>query len=92
VLVPLLLRIWSPQVFLLKHLYIVGLKLVLMIPVSSLSYELIRFSGKFHKNFMCRMLCWPGLLLQGLTTKEPDDAQIEVAIAALQCAISEEGA
>jgi uncharacterized protein YqhQ len=92
VLVPLLLRIWAPEQFLLKHSYIVGLKLLLMVPVSSLSYELIRFSGKFHTNILCRMLCWPGLMLQGLTTKEPDDAQIEVAIAALECAVSEESA
>ncbi|MEF2145001.1 MAG: DUF1385 domain-containing protein [Desulfovibrionaceae bacterium] len=92
VLVPLLLLLYSPEVFILKHLYIVGLKLALMVPVSSLSYELIRFSGKFHTNILCRMLCWPGLALQGLTTKEPDDSQIEVAIAALQCAIAEEGA
>ncbi|SKA86772.1 Uncharacterized conserved protein YqhQ [Paucidesulfovibrio gracilis DSM 16080] len=92
VLVPLLLMIWAPEHFVLKHLYIVALKLLLMVPVSSLSYELIRFSGKFHRNVLCRMLCWPGLLLQGLTTKEPDDAQIEVAIAALECAVSEEGA
>ena len=61
-----------------------------MIPVSCLAYEIIRFAGKFNTNVLCRMLCWPGLALQMLTTKEPDDSQIEVAMAALKCAVSEE--
>ncbi len=90
VLVPWLLTFWSPEVFWLKHLYIVGLKLLLMIPVSSGAYELIKFAGKFHRNLLCRALCWPGLAMQALTTKEPDDEQLEVAIAALKCAVGEE--
>ena len=90
VLVPWLLTFWSPGNFWLKHLYIVGLKLVLMVPVSSAAYEMIKFAGRFRKNIFCRALCWPGLAMQILTTKEPDDEQIEVAIAALKCAVGEE--
>lgn len=90
VLVPWLMTFWSPEQFWLRHLYIVGLKLVLMVPVSSAAYEMIKFAGKFHKNILCRALCWPGLAMQALTTKEPDDEQIEVAIAALKCAVGEE--
>jgi uncharacterized protein YqhQ len=91
VLVPLLLMPWAPQQFIVKHLYIVGLKFLLMVPVSCLAYELIKFAGKFHRNVLCQFLCWPGLAMQALTTKEPDDDQIEVAIAALKCAVGEEG-
>jgi len=90
-LVPFLLAIYKPELFLLKHLYIITAKLLFMIPVSCVAYEIIRFAGKFNTNVFCRMLCWPGLVLQMLTTKEPDDSQIEVAMAALKCAVSEEG-
>jgi uncharacterized protein YqhQ len=89
--VPLVLSLYKPEVFLLKHVYIVAAKLLFMIPVSCVAYEMIRFAGKFNRNVFCRMLCWPGLALQMLTTKEPDDSQIEVAMAALKCAVSEEG-
>lgn len=90
VLVPFLLHFYSPENFVFKHLYIVGLKLFLMIPVSCVAYEMIKFSGKYSKHVVCKMMCWPGLMMQLLTTKEPDDSQIEVAIAALQCAVNAE--
>lgn len=90
VLVPLLLIPWSPEHFVLKHLYIVGIKFLLMVPVSCLAYELIKFSGRFNTNIFCRAMCWPGLAMQALTTKEPDHDQLEVAIAALKCALGKE--
>lgn len=90
ILVPLLLIPWTPEHFVLKHLYIVGLKFMLMVPVSSLAYELIKFSGRFSQNILCRAMCWPGLAMQVLTTKEPDRDRIEVAIAALKGALGEE--
>jgi len=90
-LVPWLLSFYKPEMFLFKHLYIVSMKLLFMIPISCIAYEIIRFAGKFSGNVLCRMLCWPGLVLQMMTTKEPDDSQIEVAMAALKCAVSEEG-
>lgn len=89
-LVPVLMKIYTPDITIVKHLYIVAAKLLFMIPVSCVAYEIIRFAGKFNSNVLCRMLCWPGLALQMLTTKEPDDSQIEVAMAALKCAVSEE--
>ena len=90
-LVPWLLTFYRPEIFLLKHLYIVSMKLLFMVPISCIAYEIIRFAGKFSSNVLCRMLCWPGLVLQMMTTKEPDDSQIEVAMAALKCAVSEKG-
>lgn len=89
-LVPVLLDLYRPEAAMLKHLYVVAAKLLFMIPVSCVAYELIRFAGKFNSNILCRALCWPGLALQMLTTKEPDDSQIEVAMAALKCAVREE--
>jgi len=90
VLVPYLLTFYTPEVFILKHLYIVGMKLILMVPVSCVAYEMIKFAGKYNKNTLCKLMCWPGLMMQMLTTKEPDDSQIEVAIAALECAVNPE--
>lgn len=63
------------------------LKLVLriaLIPViAGISYEIIRFAGK-HDNLFVRIISAPGMLLQKITTKEPNEAMIEVAIAAVE--------
>jgi uncharacterized protein YqhQ len=88
-LVPLLLQAWAPQNAVLKQVYIVTVKFLLMVPISSISYEIIKFSGKFHKNILCKALSCPGMAMQMLTTHEPDDAQIEVAIAALKGALGQ---
>ena len=88
-LVPLLLQTWAPQNAVLKQVYIVTVKFLLMVPISSISYEIIKFSGKFHKNILCKALSCPGMAMQMLTTHEPDDAQLEVAIAALKGALGQ---
>ena len=55
---------------------------ILLIPViAGLSYEFIRYAGE-HDNKVINVLSKPGLMLQSLTTKEPDDSMIAVAIAA----------
>ncbi len=54
---------------------------VLLIPVvAGISYELIKLAGKFSKYKIVNILFYPGLLLQKVTTREPDDSQIEVAM------------
>lgn len=50
--------------------------------LASLAYEVIHWSAR-HDNILTRALSWPGLMLQRLTTKEPDDSMMEVAIAAM---------
>jgi uncharacterized protein YqhQ len=86
-LVPLLLHLWSPGNLWLKQALVVAVKFLLMIPISCISYEIIKFAGKFQNNLFCKALSCPGLAMQMLTTHEPDDAQIEVAIAALNGAL-----
>jgi uncharacterized protein YqhQ len=86
-LVPWLLTFYVPATPWIKQAYIVALKLGLMVPVSSLAYEVIKLAGRFHTNIACRLLSAPGLFLQMLTTREPDDRQIEVALAALRGAV-----
>ena len=61
------------------------LRIILIPFVSGITYELIRWLGK-NDNKLSKIIAYPGLKLQELTTKEPDDDQIEVAIAALMSA------
>lgn len=61
---------------------------LLFVPViGGISYELIRFSGKGYKSKIGSILVAPGLWLQKITTKEPDESQLEVAFAALEAAL-----
>ena len=64
---------------------------VVVLPlIAGLSYEIIRFSGFHANNFLVKAIIWPNLLLQSLTTRQPDDDQIEVAIRALEGALEED--
>lgn len=57
---------------------------ILLIPViAGISYEILRLAGRSN-NIIIRILSAPGMLLQKLTTREPDDDMIEVAIAAVE--------
>ena len=59
-------------------------KLLLLPVVSGISYEVIRFTGKRRDWQWVQILSWPGLAVQKITTREPTDDQIEVAIAAMK--------
>lgn len=64
---------------------------VLLIPIiSGISYELIKIAGKYSKNKIVNIIFYPGLLLQKLTTREPDDSQLEVAISSFNCVLKAE--
>jgi uncharacterized protein YqhQ len=52
--------------------------------VAGLAYEVIRYAGRHQKGRFARIVSWPGLALQRLTTREPDTAEVEVAIAVLR--------
>ena len=76
----LVFSVVSPAGFVLKLFS----RLVLLPVIAGASYELLRLGAKFEKNILMRMLVSPGLLLQKITTKVPDDSQILVAVAALK--------
>ena len=62
---------------------------ILFIPiVSGISYEIIKFLGKYD-NKLTKIVAYPGMMLQKITTKEPDDEQLEVALTALKAVINE---
>jgi uncharacterized protein YqhQ len=58
-------------------------RIVFLPLIAGISYELIRFTARFPRSFLVRPLIWPGLAFQLLTTREPDDTMLEVAIRAL---------
>jgi uncharacterized protein YqhQ len=66
-----------------------GSRIVLLPVIAGLSYELLKLSAKHEKSRLVRLLIAPGLALQRLTTREPDDGQLEVAIRSLDEALDE---
>ncbi len=52
--------------------------------IAGVSYEFLKFSAKYEKNFIIRLFVLPGLFIQRLTTKEPDDKQLEIALNSLK--------
>ena len=85
--VPAGLFFWTPESPVLKHAAVIVFKLFLMIPISALAYELIKASSKIKQPLIGALLKSPGLFLQLLTTREPDEAQVEVALVALKEAL-----
>ena len=63
-------------------------RIVLIPVIAAISYEIIRFSGTHQHLPIGQLLARPGLLLQRLTTRVPDDGQIEVAICAVEGALA----
>ncbi|HEU4736115.1 MAG TPA: DUF1385 domain-containing protein, partial [Solirubrobacterales bacterium] len=71
--------------------YWLVLSRILGIPlIAGLSYEVIKWAGKNRSKRWVRALMWPGLMLQNLTTREPDEEQLAVAIAALEAVLAVE--
>jgi len=63
------------------------IKVALLPVIVGISYEIIKFAGR-HDNSVMRFILAPGLWMQRLTTREPDDSQLEVAIKSLQAVLT----
>jgi uncharacterized protein YqhQ len=75
----------------LHHGLLILIKIGLMLPIAGLSYEVIRKAGKMGGKGIWGVLLWPGLQMQRLTTREPSDDQIEIALEALKAAVGTPG-
>ena len=64
-----------------------GARVVLIPLIAGLAYEIIRFSARHLTNPVCKVLIRPGMWLQRITTRQPDDQQLEIAIIALKEAL-----
>ena len=69
-----------------------AVRLALVVPVASISYELLRLGAGHERNPLMRLAVAPGLLLQAITTRRPDGPMIEVAIASLEEALAGDAA
>lgn len=76
-----------PTASLLGGLLALLLRVLLLPLVVGLAYEALRFAGAHTENPLARAMAWPGMKLQSLTTAEPDDGMLEVALASLASAI-----
>ena len=75
----------TPGILWLVLSRLVGIPLIV-----GLSYEVIKYAGKHKDSAFMKTVMYPGLLLQRLTTREPDASQIEVAIKALEGVLAQE--
>jgi uncharacterized protein YqhQ len=73
-----------------SFLFVVASRIVLIPVIAGISYEVIRWSAKNINRTWVRVLNRPGLLLQKLTTRQPDLEQLEVAICSLKAVMSSE--
>ncbi len=67
-----------------ESLFLMLLKIPLMLPIAGIAYEFQRAAAKYPKNFWIKLFITPGMLMQRLTTREPTDDQLEIALAALR--------
>jgi uncharacterized protein YqhQ len=89
VVIAIVVFAFLPRVNLIVDLLV---RLVLVIPVASISYEVLRLGAGHEDNLLMRLAIAPGLLLQAITTRRPDDPMIEVAIASLEEALAGDAA
>jgi uncharacterized protein YqhQ len=65
-------------------------RLPLVLPIAGISYEILKFSDKYSKNWFFRQIIKPGLWFQKITTKKPTKDQVEVAIETLKALLKKE--
>jgi len=73
-----------------NHLFLVLIKLVFLFPIAGLSYEVIKLAGKRPNHPFLHLAILPGLVMQRLTTQEPDEGQLEVSVASLRTVLAAE--
>ena len=76
-----------------KLLLVIVARIVLMPVIAGISYEItVKWAGSHPDNPLVKVILWPGMQMQYLTTHEPDDSQMECAIAAMRAVLDREAA
>ncbi|MCB9593908.1 MAG: DUF1385 domain-containing protein [Sandaracinaceae bacterium] len=83
---PLFMPAWATGRF-EQNLITLMVRIALLPPVAAISYELQRVSARYCTTGPLQVLLWPGFLFQKITTREPADDQVEIAITAMRAAI-----
>lgn len=74
-------------------LFNIGVRILLLPLIAGLAYEVsVKWAGNNPDNPLVKVLLWPGLQLQRMTTAEPDDSMVEIAIAAMELVVAREEA
>lgn len=74
----------------LPFFVLLAYRLPLILPIASIAYELLKLGSRYPKNPFFLLLVRPGMFLQKITTREPDEKQMEVAIAAINGTLNAE--
>ncbi|MFR1640128.1 MAG: DUF1385 domain-containing protein [Eggerthellaceae bacterium] len=75
-----------------KLALVIVVRILLMPVIAGISYEItVKWAGSHPSNPLVKVILWPGMQMQYLTTNEPDDGMIECAIAAMQRVLEREG-
>jgi uncharacterized protein YqhQ len=72
-------------------LIMVASRLLLIPVIAAVGYEILRFGARYRRNPLIKVLMYPGILVQMITTKRPSDDMIEVAIVSMQEALTADG-
>lgn len=76
-----------------KLAFVIAARIVLMPVIAGVSYEItVKWAGSHPENPLVKIVLWPGLQMQYLTTREPDDGELECAIAAMRLVLEREEA
>ncbi|MEE8722953.1 MAG: DUF1385 domain-containing protein [Eggerthellaceae bacterium] len=76
-----------------KLAFVIAARIVLMPVIAGVSYEItVKWAGSHPENPLVKIVLWPGLQMQYLTTREPDDGELECAIAAMKLVLEREEA
>lgn len=74
-----------------KFFLVLAVRLAFLPVIAGISYEItVKWAGAHPENPLVKVILWPGMQMQRLTTNEPDDAQLECAIAAMQLVLAHE--
>lgn len=74
-------------------LFNIGIRLLLLPLIAGIAYEItVKWAGSRPDNPLVKVLLWPGLQVQRMTTAEPDDSMVEVAVAAMNLVVAREDA
>ena len=86
-----LIELWGVHDSIPKLILVMIVRVILMPVIAGFSYEVtVKWAGTHPENPVVKVVLWPGLQMQRLTTHEPDDSQLECAIAAMKCVLERE--
>ena len=83
---PLVMPEWATGRF-EQNVITLFVRIALLPPVAATSYEMQRVSARYFTSGPLQVFLWPGFLFQKITTRQPEDAQVEIAIAAMRAAV-----